>query len=111
LGRICNRWTSRARDVVTAWADLLTDLQRLTGVFNRWAPDALTDKEIEWAHSWCSRHSTGVLAAYEESIEDDDSQTRSTGVDGLDEEEPAELDVEDDALLLRLFQRQQIYCW
>jgi len=104
LGRICNRWTSRARDVVTAWADLLTDLQRLTGVFNRWAPDALTDKEIEWAHSWCSRHSTGVLAAYEESIEDDDSQTRSTGVDGLDEEEPAELDVEDDALLLRLFQ-------
>jgi DNA helicase-2/ATP-dependent DNA helicase PcrA len=104
LGRICNRWTSRARDVVTAWADLLTDLQRLTDAFSRWAPDVLTDKEIEWAHSWCSRHSTGVLAAYEESIEDDDSHTRSTGVDGLDEEEPAELDVEDDALLLRFFQ-------
>jgi len=105
VGRICQRWSSRAQDVVTAWADLVTDRQRLTNAFARWAPGALSDKEIEWAHSWCSRHSTSVLLTYEEALEDDDEgRTRSVGVDGVDEDEPAELDREDDALLLRLFQ-------
>jgi DNA helicase-2/ATP-dependent DNA helicase PcrA len=69
------------------------------------APDALSEKQIEWAHSWCSRHSTRALMAYEEAIdENDDSHTRTVGADGVDEDEPAELDREDDALLLRLFQ-------
>ena len=105
VGRICQRWSSRTKDVVTAWADLVTDRKRLTDTFARWAPDALSDKQIEWAHSWCSRHSTRALMAYEEALEEDDeSHTRSVGVDGLDEDEPAALDREDDALLLRLFQ-------
>ncbi|RLB44564.1 MAG: hypothetical protein DRH23_15660, partial [Deltaproteobacteria bacterium] len=105
VGRICQRWSSRTKDVVTAWADLVTDRQRLVDTFARWAPDALSDKQIEWAHSWCSRHSIRVLTAYEDAIEEDDeSPTRSVGVDGLEEDEPAELDREDDALLLRLFQ-------
>jgi DNA helicase-2/ATP-dependent DNA helicase PcrA len=105
VGRICQRWSSRTQDVVTAWADLVTDRRRLTNAFARWAPDALSDKEIEWAHSWCSRHSTRVLLTYEEALEeDDDERTRSVGVDGIDEDEPAALDREDDALLLRIFQ-------
>ncbi len=105
LGRICHHWTARTRDVVTAWADLVTDRERLVSAFKRWAPDALTDKEIEWAHSWCSRHSTAVLMAYEESAEEDDeSHQSSLGADGLENDEPAELDREDDALLLRIFQ-------
>ncbi len=105
LGRISQRWAARASDVVTAWADLVTDRKRLTDAFSRWAPDALSDKEIEWTHSWCSRHSTRVLLAYEESLEDDgQSAPRGLGVDGLEEDEPAELDREDDALLLRLYQ-------
>jgi DNA helicase-2/ATP-dependent DNA helicase PcrA len=105
VGRICQRWLSRTQDVVTAWADLVTDRRRLTNAFARWAPDALSDKEIEWAHSWCSRHSTRVLLTYEEALEEDDEgRTRSVGVDGIDEDEPAALDREDDALLLRLFQ-------
>ncbi len=105
VGRICNHWSSRTRDVVTAWADLVTDRKRLTETFARWAPDALSDEQIDWAHSWCSRHSTRALMAYEEALEDDgESRTRSVGVDGIDENEPAELDREDDALLLRLFQ-------
>ena len=105
VGRICRRWLSRTQDVVTAWADLVTDRQRLTDAFARWAPDALSDKEIEWAHSWCSRHSTRALLAYEEALEeDDDYRGRRVGVDGADEDEPAALDREDDALLLRLFQ-------
>ena len=105
LGRICHRWAARARDVVTAWADLLTDHQRLARAFKRWAPDALTDKQIEWAHSWCSRHSTAVLMAYEEALEEDtDSRQRTVGADGLENDEPAELDREDDAVMLRIFQ-------
>lgn len=105
MGRICQRWASRAGDVVTAWADLVTDKQRLTDAFSRWAPDALTHKEIEWAHSWCSRHSTRVLFAYEEALEaDGDSAQRGLGIDGAEDDEPAALDREDDALLLRLYQ-------
>jgi DNA helicase-2/ATP-dependent DNA helicase PcrA len=105
LGRVCHRWAARTRDVVTAWADLVTDHQRLSDAFARWAPGALSDQQIEWAHSWCGRHSTRVLMAYEEAFEEeDDSTTRSIGVDGLEEDEPAALDREDDALLLRLFQ-------
>ncbi|MEM7437582.1 MAG: ATP-binding domain-containing protein, partial [Myxococcota bacterium] len=105
VGRICQRWLSRTNDVVTAWADLLTDRQRLVRAFERWAPGALSAKEIEWAHSWCSRNSTRSLLAYEDAIEDDDERAhRSVGVDGEQDEEPPELDVEDDALLLRIYQ-------
>jgi DNA helicase-2/ATP-dependent DNA helicase PcrA len=104
--RICQRWSSRAQDVVTAWADLVTDRQRLTDAFARWAPDALSDKEIEWAHAWCSRHSTRVLMAYEEALEEEEQEAGGdgVGVDGAEEEEPAMLDREDDALLLRMYQ-------
>ena len=107
LERLCQRWIGRSEDVVTAWADLLTDRKRLLETFARWAPDALTSKEIGWVHSWCSRNSTRVLMAYEEAIEGDgDSRAEiAVGVDGEDEEEPAALDREDDALLLRLRQR------
>ena len=108
LTRICSRWSSRTHDVVTAWADLVTDRKRLVDAFSRWAPGALTDKELEWAHSWCSRHSTAVLLEYEEALEGDDDSADSrgydVGVDGASEEEPAALDREDDALLLRMFQ-------
>jgi DNA helicase-2/ATP-dependent DNA helicase PcrA len=105
LGRIFHRWSLRTRDVVTAWADLLTDQQRLADTFARWAPDALSDTQLEWAHAWCSRHSTRTLMAYEDSFEDEEEQhSHSVGVDGVEENEPAALDREDDALLLRLHQ-------
>jgi DNA helicase-2/ATP-dependent DNA helicase PcrA len=105
IGRICERWSARAHDVVTAWADLVTDPQRLTDAFARWGPDALSDKELEWAHAWCSRHSTRVLLAYEDSLEEDEGEPQpELGVDGAQEEEPPALDREDDALLLRLHQ-------
>ncbi|MCZ6806674.1 MAG: ATP-binding domain-containing protein [Deltaproteobacteria bacterium] len=106
IGRICQRWSARTQDIVTAWADLLTDQQRLVDTFSKWGPEALTEREIEWVHSWCSRNSTRVLLAYEEALEgnDDDRGERSVGVDGVQEEEPPVLDREDDALLLRLYQ-------
>ncbi len=106
IERICQRWSSRAQDIVTAWADLLTDHARLSSIFSKWAPEALTEREIEWAHSWCSRNSTRVLLAYEETLEEGDSNRdeRSLGLDGEQNEEPPMLDREDDALLLRLYQ-------
>ena len=105
--RLCQRWLTRTRDVVTAWADLVTDKKRLQDAFAKWGEGALSDKELEWAHSWCSRHSTRVLLAYEEALEDDQDRISSIGVDGADDDEPAELDREDDALLLRVYQTLQ----
>jgi len=105
LGRVCHQWSLRTRDVVTAWADLLTDLPRLRNTFARWAPDALSDTQLEGAHSWCSRHATHALLTYEDSFEEDEEpHSHSVGADGVEEHEPAALDREDDALLLRLFQ-------
>jgi DNA helicase-2/ATP-dependent DNA helicase PcrA len=104
IERICQRWSARTRDVVTAWADLVTDKQRLIDAFDKWGAGALSEKELEWAHSWCSRHSTRVLLAYEDALEDDGDRISNLGVDGADEDEPAELDREDDALLLRVYQ-------
>jgi DNA helicase-2/ATP-dependent DNA helicase PcrA len=107
IERICQRWLARTRDVVTAWADLVTDQQRLIDAFARWGAGTLSDKELEWAHSWCSRHSTRVLLAYEDALEDDGERISNTGIDGADEDEPAALDREDDALLLRMYQALQ----
>jgi DNA helicase-2/ATP-dependent DNA helicase PcrA len=105
VGRICERWSLRTQDVVTAWADLLTDRQRLLTAFSEWAPDALTEREIDWTHSWCSRNATRVLLAYEDSLDEDTESTeRSLGIDGEQDEEPPALDREDDALLLRIYQ-------
>ncbi|UCH30253.1 MAG: ATP-binding domain-containing protein [Myxococcales bacterium] len=105
--RVCQKWLRRTRDTVTAWADLITDRQRLVDAFAKWGADALSDKELEWAHSWCSRHSTRVLLAYEEALEDDGERISNLGIDGADEDEPAALDREDDALLLRVYQTLQ----
>ena len=107
MQRVALRWLERARDVVTAWADLLTDKQRLLGAFEKWAPDVLTPKEIDWAHSWCSRNCTKVLTAYEEALESDGESRKdqALGVDGVDERDVAALDREDDALFLLCYQR------
>lgn len=107
LQRISQRWLERSKDVVTAWADLLTDKQLLLRAFEKWAPDALSAKEIGWAHSWCSRNCTKVLTAYEEALESDGTTPKdmAVGVDGADEQELAALDREDDALLLTFHQR------
>ncbi|MGD8316268.1 MAG: ATP-binding domain-containing protein [Myxococcales bacterium] len=105
VGRICDRWAARATDVVTAWADLTTDRQRLTEAFAQWGADALSETELEWAHAWCSRQSTRALLAYEDAVEEDqDSEQPEVGVDGAQDDEPVALDREDDALLLRLHQ-------
>jgi len=92
-------------DVPTLWSELLTDLGLFTRTFNEFAPDAFTERELEWVHSWCSRRSAAVLDERERTRDDPSRKnTKFASVDGGDEDVPR-LDEEDDALLLRLYQR------
>lgn len=97
------------RDVSGAWAEMLTDPGRIREMFARLAPGEFTERELEWCHSWCARRCDGVLAYRDERMEasqEEAGQPRGPkGVDGADENEIVELDIEDDALLLRLYQR------
>jgi DNA helicase II / ATP-dependent DNA helicase PcrA len=129
-----------ARDVVAAFAELLTDRQAMRDAFQRFAPGEFRDAELERAHAWCVARIGEVLEAREEHAEraerpsrerraerDGDDETGDAlprrggrkndaededrheeprqGVDGQQLEDRAALDVEDDAILLRLSQR------
>ncbi len=109
IERALDRAEERTADVVGAWAELLTDKQRLLDAFAEHAPDELTPTEIGWAHAWCARRIPAAASAREERLEairdGDRSKGAVTGVDGRDESEAPTLDREDDAILLRLVQR------
>ncbi|MFW5921111.1 MAG: 3'-5' exonuclease, partial [Polyangiales bacterium] len=116
VDRILKVAAREARDVVSAWAELLTDRQRLGELFAREAPDAFTERELDWAHAWCDRRCAMMQTwleeraervAKQESGKDDEEpepDDTSYGVDGQEEVELPALDAEDDALLLRLIQ-------
>lgn len=72
-------------DVVSDWADLLTDREALGHAFDTQAPGEFTPRDLDDVHAWC-------VSVYNslEAEEDDD-------------EEPA-IDREDDAILLKLYQ-------
>ncbi len=117
-----------ARDVVTAWAELLTDRTNLERAFAEKAPELLASGDLARAVAWCAARTAEVQReldaheaepppdqtpeaspsaaaptdAEEEPAEEDDL---SHGVDGHAIEELATLDREDDTLLLRLYQR------
>lgn len=113
IERFVDRELRRVRDVSYAWAELLTDKGLLKEAFASEAPGAFTDREIEWAHAHCARQCTAALAYRDERIEGEPDEgdrlasheDRGVGIDGADEEQPPALDVEDDAILLRLHQR------
>lgn len=121
--RILSDGLSQARDVVSAWADLLGDLGRLRAGLERYAPGAFSDNELTRAHAWCESCATRALTEMEElreSLQDgrparraprgrpsttgEDGAEFNRGVDGRAVEEGARLDREDDSLLLRLTQ-------
>ncbi len=110
LGHLMDRHLRNARDVVTVWAELLSDLPFLEQGLGRHAPGVFTARELAQAHSWCSARTSELLTEMEDKLDDEDSDSsgdddRRQGVDGLDIEERASLDREDDTLLLRLCQR------
>jgi len=120
--RLLERQLERVSDVSHIWAELLTDLSLLKRTFDEYAAGEFVAGEIERAHTWCVKQCSAAIVESEEDedavhsreqtqhqqedgerTEDEDDEVRA--VDGLDIEEKATLDREDDTLLLRLMQR------
>ncbi|MGF1465742.1 MAG: HelD family protein [Sandaracinaceae bacterium] len=128
IERVVGRGKQLGSDVLTAWADILTDRPALDAAFL--GEGGLSAAEVRAAHAWCTRQCPRVLAEAEERLAterensgngrrrsgrrgadrqarldlgDDD---RGVGIDGaVEEDEKAQLDREDDTILLRLVQR------
>ncbi len=106
-----------SRDVVGAWAEILTDEQLVRDGFARHAPHALEDEELRDALAWCRRKCPRVVVFQEEMLHrergaakgkgDEDDDDRNRGIDGREEVERVALDREDDTLLLRLVQKMR----
>jgi DNA helicase II / ATP-dependent DNA helicase PcrA len=84
------RLRRRTRDVLGEWASLLTDRAALGRGFERHAPGLFTPGQLDELVRWCSER----------------ERLRETGPEDEDAESYA-LDVEDDALLLRIYQMQR----
>lgn len=113
----------KCRDLLSVWADLLSDLPRLTRYVRQHAPDAFSSSELARAHEWCAARCSRILGEIESgrdqrgedtsltasrtSADQDDEfdDDRSFGIDGRHLDEATMLDREDDTLLLRLHQR------
>jgi DNA helicase-2/ATP-dependent DNA helicase PcrA len=134
LERVIKVGLASTRDVVQNWAELLSDRELIKSVFDEHAPSVFSAGELERAHTYCAARVSEVLEEVAQSEErkadraaraaepgddpaprrkrrdEDEDEEReedemSHGVDGRQVEEGARLDVEDDALLLRLSQR------
>jgi DNA helicase-2/ATP-dependent DNA helicase PcrA len=86
---------ARTRDVLGEWAGLLTDRAALAEGFARHAPGVFSPGQLEDVHRWCVER----------------ERLRGAGkgpaaADGGEDERHA-LDAEDEALLLRIYQRQR----
>jgi DNA helicase-2/ATP-dependent DNA helicase PcrA len=103
-------------DVVALWSELLTDRAALTAGLEKHAPGEWTEGQIAAAFRWCVARCGEVIAALEEDKEEPrkrdgdqpsnaDAPESDTGADGQLESQSALLDWEDDALLIRLYQR------
>lgn len=82
----------RTRDVIGEWASLFTDRLALGEGFAKHAPGLLSDAQLDTVHRWC--------------VERERLRQGQAGDDDEDDETYA-LDVEDDALLLRIHQLQR----
>jgi DNA helicase II / ATP-dependent DNA helicase PcrA len=114
--RIAKAAQAQARDVVSAWAELLTDRDALASAFERHAPGAFSAGELGRAHAWCVARVAATVNVVEAAAEAESGgraehkhaepeETHAAGIDGLEVEEAAALDREDDAILLRLWQK------
>jgi DNA helicase II / ATP-dependent DNA helicase PcrA len=85
-----SRLRSRTRDVLGEWASLLTDRAALGAGFERHAPGLFSPGQLDELARWCGER----------------ERLRENGPDDEEGEKYA-LDVEDDALLLRIYQLQR----
>jgi DNA helicase II / ATP-dependent DNA helicase PcrA len=131
LERVTRTGLRKARDVVGAWADLLSDRSALGSWLAEFAPGEFSTGAIDRAHAYCSANCHEVVTEFEmkaaarserprslrrkggegedvtteDDFERDSDPSPRTGIDGLDIHDKAALDVEDDTLLLMLHQR------
>jgi DNA helicase-2/ATP-dependent DNA helicase PcrA len=77
-----SRYGRKLGDVITLWAELLTDERRVRAALAKYAPDELSDGEIQDALSWCAKRCPQVVAEVEEQL--DEGKRRE------DDAEPAE---------------------
>jgi DNA helicase-2/ATP-dependent DNA helicase PcrA len=81
---------ARTRDVIGEWSSLLTDREALGAGFARHAPGLFSPGQIDDIHRWCVTR----------------DRLRTAGRNDVDDE-PFAFDAEDEALLLRIYQRQR----
>jgi DNA helicase II / ATP-dependent DNA helicase PcrA len=133
LERVIKMGLVLTRDVVQHWTDLLTDRALLNEAFARHGGSPLTPAELTRAHTYSSARIGEVLEELaqkeerraeradrseseveerrpkkersEEEPDEPAERERHQGIDGRELDEGARLDLEDDALLLRLSQR------
>ena len=110
IERAMDRAEGKIEDIAQVWAEILTDRARIQAAFSAEGNEDLSKTEIDWAVSWCEKQIPPALHHRDvrvEAIRDGEKvpKTRSIGIDGSDDDELAVIDREDDAILLRLYQR------
>jgi hypothetical protein len=103
----------RAGDVISLWAEVLTDPGLIREAFHRDAVPGLSDAELAWCHSYCTRRCSEIVTHREERLDrerdgeapSEEESDHDHGIDGASEKEVYLLDREDDALLLHAYQR------
>jgi len=108
-----------SRGMLHLWAEMLTDLDGLLAAFAAEPDPEMPEVDIKRAWRWCSDRCPAVVEldpgdraerkalAEVEAEEDPDDQDRRRGIDdrSIEDDERARLDPEDDALLLRIYQK------
>ncbi len=128
LEHLTSEGLREARDVVTAWAELLTDGAALERAFADRAPELVASGDLARSAAWCVARTAEVqreldareampppeatsrpprpdAAPAEPEDEPAPEDDLTQGVDGREVDDLATLDREDDTLLLRLYQR------
>lgn len=109
LERTISRLGEQARDVVTIWAEMLTDRPLIEAGLKRYGGRPLSQEDMDEAFRWCERQCPRILAYRDERLagETENAEAdaeRRQALDGVDEQEEVELDTEDNTLFLRLIQ-------
>jgi DNA helicase-2/ATP-dependent DNA helicase PcrA len=101
------RLRRRAADVLTDWAEIVTDKQRLQAGFAACGASDVSQGDIARTVSWCAQQITITDSEAEPTDVEDVDGNAISAVDGraLDEDEQrGAFDAEDDPILLRLIQ-------
>ncbi|HTJ80410.1 MAG TPA: 3'-5' exonuclease, partial [Polyangiaceae bacterium] len=107
-----------SRGMLFFWAELLTHQDDILAAFAKDPDPEFSENEIRRACRWCAERCPAVLdldpgdraerkAAKDEEPAEDEDEDRKRGVDNrsIEDDDRARLDPEDDALLLRIYQK------